>query len=300
MKKLIFLLLFIPLFNCSDGEDIVDNSPNTEDVSLQMCVSVTIEYPNYCGGEITSAYSFNYDGNKIISGSLQRFYYSPSVFLDCTEVDSSESLSEFENTYSNDKLITKTTTKSNYTSESGYKTVIKEYEYNNDGLIANQTTNYYDVNGNNVEVTGSSFLNPKFYNWINNNLTRQLTDEAGNVYMEFNYDSNYNQIKRYSYIGTTLRSEHTAVYEIDKYDPFFNSHEDFKWDTNEITGRNGKNPVLSINKINWSPDENGALFPESYDVYRENTYDENDFLTVTTETRTDEESYLKVIRFYYD
>ena len=284
MKKLI-LLLFIPLvFTCSsDSSDGDSNNPIQND---KKPVTITFEHP-ICGGDgITHIFTFLYSGDKIISGTQEQFYYISGS--NCSEVDPMFNTS-FTNVYSDEKLVSTNVIRPNYTGSS-WKNYMTTYEYNSYGLITTLTRQYYDTDGVEYNTGANKTLT---YNWTNNNLTRQTLDEQGNLIAIDNYDSNYNSIETINYVNGSQYSVSDGTFDLNKFDPFINTHQDYLWYSLDVVGKRGSNPQIS--RTNTYLTDNSVV-----DNLFDNIYDEDNFLIQSDRTRSDQSSYLRIMRFYYE
>jgi len=269
MKKYLLLLLFIPLFNCSDGEEIIDNVP---DPNYLLCISDTNEYisGSYEGAEVTNTYT--YSENKLISATLEGVVLSNGVLVNNQNF-------YIDYTYSDDLLISVNRTE-DLIGASGLNPLsnTEDYEYSNDGLLIKKTITMYD----NGDITN---IYEYFYSWSNNNLTRQMTDSDGNIVKIMTFDSNNNILEYQLYHLGELINQHTYNYDYSKNSAFSNSisyvfSEDYP---------KGMNPLLSI------------YFLASDRTYNyENTYDDNGYILSYLRTSSTDANNLRRRTYTYN
>jgi len=270
MKKLLLLLLFIPLtFACSDDEEIIDNIPE----NIQLCTSVLYEYFDGNLAGYSAPINYTYSDSKIISETGVGWIVSSSP--NGTTVETYNVFSE--NTFSNELLTTKDVTKELPDGSPDPESYVENFEYNDNGFLIKKTITWY-YEGQSTDVYDI------FYTWSNNNLTRQETT-SNEFIIEINYDSNYNILERKLINPNTTEALWTITntYDYSKNYAFTNSI-GYNYDSYSV-----KNPTLT----SYSSSSNRTY-------YYEYTYDENDYILTLSKTSSSDDNYLRTRTYTYN
>ena len=280
MKKLI-LLLFIPLlFTCSSDDDN-SNSENSNQISndddLILCTSYTRQRMNSNTEDYIWTASATYSGSKTISSSYIQYTYNSAT----QSVD--EEIWYKNHIYSGD-LEVSTYTNYEVNGVTTVNSVSEDYEYNDDGLIVKESITYFL----NDEVIS---YEERFFSWTNENLTRQQTDENGQLISVINLDSNNNILEEIQYENGQIYRVISRTYDYSKNSQFKNVENfwAFGYYPHYPPNMPYQNPLISEHYSN-----NDCTY------FYEHTYDQNDFQISSNRTSNCNSDYLVIYNWNYD
>ena len=277
MKKLI-LLLFIPLvFACGTDESNGETSNQINDDNLILCTSYTRQKMNSNTEDYIWTASATYSGNKTISSSyIQYIYNSTTQSID-------EKIWYKNHIYSGD-LEVSTYTNYEVNGIATANSVSEDYEYNDDGLIIKESRTYF-LNDEIISYEES------FFSWTNNNLTRQQTDENGQLISVINLDSNNNILEEIQYENGQIYREISRTYDYSKNSQFKNVENFWAF---------GYYPHYPPNMPYQNPQITEYNSNNDCTYFYEHTYDQNEFTILTNKTSNCNSDYLVIYNWNYD
>jgi len=200
MKNLLYIFLGLSLiFGCSDDSPSDDNSDDSNDGNAILCTKRTQQYENNGGEQIIRTYEYEYAGTQLLRWVRTTSGYAADNYQNQTV------------TYTNiyvDNLVTSMNVTIDASNDGTINNIYSyEFEYDNLGRkIAENRDGQFQ----------------KFYSYLNDGLTVQITSSEGQLQEIHTYDSNKNLIEREFFDSNGLYDGST-IYNLDnKNMPFKN------------------------------------------------------------------------------
>lgn len=205
MKKL-FLLSALLIFACSSD----DGNDNNNILPVRRIMT----YIHSSGNEVLRVWDYNFSAKKLISCTRTTTGWSE-------DYNYNNRIVTFTNIYEGE-LISKMIIYTSFIDASDFQDNVSEYEYeydNNDRLIRKTT-----LMTPGTSTTPLTVVSVENYNYLNNGLTVQVTNEEEQIIKIFNFDNNFNLIEA-QYFDESGIVESTEIFTYDDKNYIFKNAE---------------------------------------------------------------------------